>query len=146
MKSPYFSVKELVCKHVYERYGEKAAMFLDDKLIETLNVIREQILCAPMTVNNLHAGGNFTQRGLRCNICELVKNKTDAGRLYLSAHMLGKAVDCNADGMTAQEARRLIIEKQELLPYPIRLEDGVSWLHIDLYDNGKKEKVYLFKA
>ncbi len=146
MKSPYFSVKELVCKHVYERYGEKAAMFLDDKLIETLNVIREQILCAPMTVNNWHAGGNFTQRGLRCNICELVKNKTDAGRLYLSAHMLGKAVDCNADGMTAQEARRLIIEKQELLPYPIRLEDGVSWLHIDLYDNGKKEKVYLFKA
>ena len=146
MKSPYFSVKELVCKHVYERYGEKAAMFLDDKLIETLNVIREQILCSPMTVNNWHAGGDFTQRGLRCNICELVKNKTDAGRLYLSAHMLGKAVDCNADGMTAQEARRLIIEKQELLPYPIRLEDGVSWLHIDLYDNGKKEKVYLFKA
>lgn len=146
MKSPYFSIKELVCKHVYERYGEKAAMFLDDKLIETLNVIREQILCTPMTVNNWHSGGNFTQRGLRCNICELVKNKTDAGRLYLSAHMLGKAVDCNADGMTAQEARRLIIEKQELLPYPIRLEDGVSWLHIDLYENGKKEKVYIFKA
>lgn len=146
MKSPYFSLKELVCKHVYERYGERAAMFLDDKLIETLNMIREQILCAPMTVNNWHAGGNFTQRGLRCNICELVKNKTDAGRLYLSAHMLGKAVDCTVDGMTAEEARRLIIEKQELLPYPIRLEDGVSWLHIDLYENGKKEKVYLFKA
>lgn len=146
MKSDYFSIKELVCKHVYERYGEGAAMFLDEKLIETLNVIREQILCAPMTVNNWHTGGNFTQRGLRCNICELVKNKTDAGRLYLSAHMLGKAVDCTVKGMTAQEARRLIIEKQELLPYPIRLEDGVSWLHIDLYDNGKKEKVYLFKA
>lgn len=146
MKSPYFSVKELVCKHVYERYGEGAAMFLDDKLIETLNMIREQILCTPMTVNNWHAGGNFTQRGLRCNICELVKNKTDAGRLYLSAHMLGKAVDCSVEGMTAEEARRLIIEKQELLPYPIRLEDGVSWLHIDLYENGKKEKVYLFKA
>ena len=146
MKSPYFSVKELVCKHVYERYGENAAMFLDDKLIETLNVIREQILCAPMTVNNSHAGGNFTQRGLRCNICELVKSKTDAGRLYLSAHMLGKAVDCNVEGMTAEEARRLIIAKQELLPYPIRLEDGVSWLHIDVYNNGKGEKVYLFKA
>ena len=104
MKSPYFSVKELVCKHVYERYGENAAMFLDEKLIETLNVIREQILCAPMTVNNWHAGGNFTQRGLRCNICELVKSKTDAGKLYLSAHMLGKAVDCNVEGMTAEEA------------------------------------------
>ena len=87
MKSPYFSVKELVCKHVYERYGENAAMFLDDKLIETLNVIREQILCAPMTVNNWHAGGNFTQRGLRCNICELVKSKTDAGSLLSLIHI-----------------------------------------------------------
>lgn len=146
MKIPFFSVKELVCKHVYERYGENAAMFLDEKLIETLNVIREQILCSPMTVNNWHAGGDFTQRGLRCNICELVKNKTDAGRLYLSAHMLGKAVDCSVEGMTAEEARRHIIDKQELLPYPIRLEDGVSWLHFDLYKNGKNEKVYLFKA
>ena len=63
MKIPFFSVKELVCKQDNERYGESAVMFLDDKLIETLNVIREQILCAPMTVNNWHAGGNFTHRG-----------------------------------------------------------------------------------
>ena len=47
MKSPYFSVKELVCKHVYERYGENAAMFLDDKLIETLNVIRSKSYAPP---------------------------------------------------------------------------------------------------
>ena len=40
MKSDYFSIKELVCKHVYERYGESAVMFLDDNLFETLNVIR----------------------------------------------------------------------------------------------------------
>ena len=145
MKSPYFSVKELVCKHVYERYGENAAMFLDEKLIETLNVIREQILCAPMTVNNWHAGGNFTQRGLRCNICELVKSKTDAGKLYLSAHMLGKAVDCNVEGMTAEEARRLIIGHSERLPWPIRLEEGVSWVHLDVYEMGT-QKVSLFKA
>ncbi len=146
MKSDFFSVKELVCQHVYDRYGEGAAMFLDDKLIATLNTIREKILCAPMTVNNWHLGGSFTQRGLRCNLCALVKGKTDIGRLYLSAHLLGKAVDCNVEGMTAEEARHRIIDAQELLPHPIRLEDDVSWLHIDVYNNGKGEKVYLFKA
>lgn len=146
MKSEFFSVKELVCKHVYEKFGESAEKFLDDKLIETLNVIREKILCAPMTVNSWHLGGTFTQRGLRCNLCELVKSKTKSDKIYVSAHVLGKAVDCTVDGMSAEEARKLIIEKQDLLPYPIRLEDGVSWLHIDVYNNGKGEKVYLFKA
>ena len=49
------------------------------------------------------------------------------------------------EGMTAEEARRLIIKNQILLPYPIRLEDGVSWLHLDVY-NADKGKVYLFKV
>ena len=146
MKSEFFSVKELVCKHVYDRYGEASAMFLDDKLIETINTVREKILCAPMTVNNWHLGGSFSQRGLRCNLCDLVREKSERQQLYLSAHCLGKGIDFTPEGMTAEEARRLIIEKQELLPYPIRLEDGVSWLHIDVYDNGKGKKVYLFKA
>lgn len=145
MKSNYFSIKELVCKHVYDRYGEAAAMFIDDRLIATLNTIREKILCAPMTVNNWHLGGSFTQRGLRCNICALVKSKTDIGRLYLSAHLLGKAVDCNVEGMTAEEARRLIIGHSERLPWPIRLEEGVSWVHLDVYEMGT-QKVSLFKA
>lgn len=146
MKSNYFKVKELVCKHVYNKYGEDAAMFLDDKLIETLNVIREKILKAPMIVNDWHNGGGFTQRGFRCNICQIPKSKTDINRMYLSAHTLGKAVDCSVQGMTAEQARKKIIENKDLLPYPIRLEDGVSWVHIDVYNNGKGEKVYLFKA
>ena len=146
MKSKYFDIKELVCKHVYNKYGDGADMFLDEKLVETLNVIREKILCVPMTVNDWHNGGGFTQRGFRCNVCELVKSKTDIGRMYLSAHTQGKAVDCSVSGMTAEESRRKIIAMQHLLPYPIRLEDGVSWLHIDVYNNGRGEKVTLFKA
>lgn len=145
MRSKYFAIKELVCKHVYERYGEGAEMFLDDKLIETIHIIREKILKAPMIVNDWHNGGGFTQRGFRCNICPLVKSKTDISRMYLSAHNMGKAIDCNVQGMTAEEARQRIIANARLLPYPIRLEDGVSWLHIDVYDNGKGQKVTLFE-
>ena len=125
MESKFFSVKELVCKHVYDRYGDRAAMFLDDKLIETINTVREKILCTPMTVNNWHLGGSFTQRGLRCNLCDLVREKSERQQLYLSAHCLGKGIDFTPEGMTAEEARRLIIGHSERLPWPIRLEEGV---------------------
>lgn len=145
MKSEFFSVKELVCKHVYDRYGEAAAMFLDDKLIETINTVREKILCTPMTVNNWATGGSFSQRGLRCNLCDLVREKSERQQLYLSAHCLGKGIDFTPEGMTAEEARRLIIGHSERLPWPIRLEEGVSWVHLDVYEMGT-QKVSLFKA
>ena len=98
-----------------------------------------------MIVNYLAAGVGYTQRGLRCNICQLVKSKTDIGRIYMSAHNFGKAIEATVRGMTAEEARKLIIKNQVLLPYPIRLEDNVSWLHLDVYDMNKG-KVYLFKV
>ena len=120
-------------------------MFIDMELIETIDKIREKILNKPMIVNNWASGGGYTQRGLRCNICQLVRDKTKNGKLYLSAHNFGKAIDATIEGMTAEEARRLIIKNQILLPCPIRLEDGVSWLHLDVYD-ADKGKVHLFKV
>lgn len=144
-KSKHFKIQELVCPEVYKKYGERAWMFIDPELIETLDIIREKILDKPMIVNNWVSGGGYTQRGLRCNICQLVRDKTKNGKLYLSAHNFGKAIDATIEGMTAEEARRLIIKNQILLPCPIRLEDGVSWLHLDVYD-ADKGKVHLFKV
>jgi hypothetical protein len=46
--------------------------------------------------------------------------------------------------MSAQEMRDLIVTNQDKLPYNIRIEDEVSWLHFDVRDKGVK--VYLFKA
>lgn len=144
-KSKYFKIQELVCPDVYKKYGEQAWMFIDPELIETLDIIREKVLCQPMVVNNWINGGSYTQRGLRCNLCQLVKDKTMVGKLYLSAHNFGKAIDATVQGMSAEDARKLIIKNQILLPHPIRLEDGVSWLHLDVYD-ADKGKVYLFKT
>lgn len=110
MKSNYFSIKELVCKHVYDRYGEAATMFIDDRLIATLNTVREKILRAPMTVNNWHLGGSFTQRGLRCNLCDLVREKSERQQLYLSAHWI---IQCatTADGEKLLEEIKNINDK-----------------------------------
>ena len=79
----------------------------------------------------------MTQRGLRCNVCELVKTKPYN---YLSAHVLGKGGDFSITGMSAEQARSLIRSNLNKFPYPIRLEKEVSWLHIDVIDtrNGIK--------
>lgn len=143
-KSKYFKIQELVCPDVFKRFGENAWMFIDHRLIETLDIVREKILCKPIIVNNWSVGGSFTQRGLRCNMCQVVKSKSAENNLYLSAHTFGKAIDASIQGMTGEEARKLIIKNQILLPWPIRLEERVSWLHLDVYDAG--QAIYQFKG
>lgn len=63
--------------------------------------------------------------------------------MYVSPHMTGQSVDFDVQGLIAEEVRQWIIKNQNLLPYPIRLEDDDNWVHLDTRDadNGK---VYLF--
>lgn len=135
----YFQVSELVCEHTHSRWGERSWQFLDTDYLHALLIIRRDILQLPMTCN--YSGAN--QRGLRCNMCELVKEKE---KNYLSSHILGKAGDFSVKGLTAQEARERIKNNARLLPCNIRLEDKVTWLHFDVLPQfGITEKVYLFK-
>ena len=134
----YFQVSELVCNHTYSAWGERSWQFLDTDYLHCLLIIRRDILQVPMVCNTKTA----TQRGLRCNRCELVKEK---GKVYLSSHILGKAGDFTVKGMTAQEARSRIRNNAHLLPCNIRLENGVSWLHFDVLPQyGITTKVYEF--
>lgn len=135
----YFKVQELVCPHIYKKWGEASWQFLDTLFLETLLIIRRDILKLPMLCNT----GALTQRGIRCNLCELVKNKSVP---YLSAHVFGKAGDFSVIGMTAEEARQKILSHADLLPHPIRLEANATWLHIDVLQQWEiEDKVYLFK-
>ena len=134
----YFQIAELVCPHTHSAWGERAWQFLDTDYLHCLLIIRRDILKVPMVCNTKTS----TQRGLRCNRCDLVKEKS---KVYLSSHILGKAGDFTCTGMTAQKARSLIREKANLLPCNIRLEDGVTWLHFDvLTQYGITQKVYGF--
>lgn len=92
-----------------------------------------------MTINN----GESTQRGLRCNLCSIVRSK--GNKQYLSAHLMGKGFDVVSSQMTAQEMRDKIFENADKLPVPIRIEDGVSWLHFDTFDpSNSKNKITFF--
>lgn len=134
----YFQISELVCEHTHSRWGERAWQFLDTDFLHALLIIRRDILQMPMTCN--HDGAS--QRGLRCNMCDLVKEKN---RNYLSSHILGKAGDFTVKGLTAQQARERIKNNAHLLPCNIRLEDKVNWLHFDVLPQFEiQDKVYFF--
>lgn len=136
----FFDIDELVCNHTAAKWGDRAWQFLDTNYLHALLIIRRDILKVPMWCNS----STLHQRGLRCNLCELVAGKKVN---YLSAHILGKAGDFTVEGMTAEEARTLIKANAHLLPCNIRLEGGVSWLHIDvLPQEGVIAKVYEFRA
>ena len=127
----YFNIRELVCNHTYNKFGEASWQFLDTKALHTLLVLREEIFGVPMVVNY---SGHF-QRGLRCNLCQLVKDKTNKGQIYLTAHGLGKAWDISMKEITGAQARERIKRNQAKLPYPVRIERDVNWLHIDTRDS-----------
>ena len=67
--------------------------------------------------------------------------------VYLSGHPLGKAWDFTVKGMTAQEVRDWLKTNQILLPYPIRVESDVTWVHIDVLEYGQSgNKITYFKG
>ena len=141
----YFDVSELVCDHVFAKWGEKAWRFLDTNYLWVLLVIRRDIIKLPMWCNSK----TQKQKGLRCNRCQMVKSKSVP---YLSAHVLGKAGDFTITGMKAPAAREKIKANADLLPCKVRLEkwdasgNEISWLHIDVIDEPQNPKVYEFKS
>jgi len=138
----YFDITELVCPHVYNKYGEKSWQFLDKDALYGLLLMRETIFGVPIYINSYKNGK--TQRGLRCNKCDLVKSKAT---LYLTQHMFGKAWDFTVRGYTAEQARKKIIENANLFPFKFRLEADKSWVHWDCMEQyGISEKVHLFYA
>lgn len=141
----YFDIEELVCNHVLERWGEDAWQFLDTIFLANLLRLRRDVIQRPMYCNN-HKKGVY-QRGLRCNLCELVKEKD---RPYLSAHVLGKGADFSIEGVVDARDMEYMRKRVRLLPgafiSPIRMEKNTSWLHFDVMPNPYGQKIYEFEG
>lgn len=134
----YFNVKELVCPHVYQVFGELSWDFFREDYLETILFLRRHF-GVPMFCN--YAG--LTQRGVRCNMCELVRNKI---KPYPSGHVLWCAGDWTFEGYEAEQMRQEIKKIAHLLPYPIRLERSVTWVHIDTLAYGRTGKITEFNG
>ena len=131
----YFKAHELVCPHVYRKYGEQALQFADPRLLTWLAWLRKTI-GKPVTANTYGNGGQYSQRGYRCNLCSIVKDKTFDNDMYLSAHTRFQAVDFNVQDMSDEDVRLWIVRHQSEMPINIRMETGtVGWTHVDVANN-----------
>lgn len=139
----YFKPYEIVSKTVYTIYRDESIKFMDNRLLETLDVIRE-ILGVPLVINDWYWGGKNQQRGLRENTCQIVKSKGTT--LYLSSHCFGRAFDAVSAKMSAENMRKKIVDNAYKLPYPIRMESNVTWLHVDLNMLSNAPKITFFNS
>ena len=134
----YFDIKELVCPHVYQVFGELSWGFFREDYLDTILFLRRHF-GVKMYCN--YSG--MTQRGVRCNICQIVKEKQ---RPYLSGHVLWCAGDWTFEGYEAEQIRHEIKSIAHLLPCPIRLEKDVSWVHIDTLAYSRTGKITEFNG
>lgn len=151
-KANHFELHELICPHVLNRDGELGWRYFRPVMIDFIDWLRDK-LGRPVYVNNYGWGGQKSQRGLRCNMCSLVKNKKT---LYMSAHVLGCGIDFNVKGMTPDEVRGWIAKNIPaffaLHPEYTRkcrierAEDAPSWVHIDFFEHDEGRIVQKIKA
>lgn len=146
----YFKIQELVGKRTYNKHKNRAWKFFSTEALEMLLILREGI-GKPITINNWHKGGKFSQRGLRSNVQNIFRQLTLSLKLYLSGHVLGEAFDLDVKGMSSIEVRNWIQVNSHLFPFKIRLEhkkNGVeiNWVHIDCIQEEHNPKVYLFNV
>ena len=124
MKSKYFEIHELVPKHMYNMRGNNNWRFIDERLIATIDTLKEHFSSGTMTINNYKWGGDREWSGLR----------TSQSPDYspTSMHSFGKAIDCIFSHYSAEEVRLYILSNKGFFPYIRGMEDTVSWLHVDV--------------
>ena len=123
MKSKYFKIHELVPQHIFQKRGEKSWKYIDERLISSIDTLKEHFSNGTMTINNYHWNGDRNWSGLR------TPDSTDYNET--SMHSMGKAIDCVFSNYAADEVRMYILQHASFFPYIKGIEDTVSWLHID---------------
>ena len=146
-KAPYggfkcrnFALYELLPKELYVDEETGWDMF-DEKLLKTIDAVRD-ILGIGLTCNNWKFGGKRNYCGARTKDSDVY--------MYGSYHSVRPdrkvmATDLISPKMTAAKMRQVLVENSSKLPYPVRIEAGVSWLHIDTA-SVVGYKIYFFNA
>lgn len=119
----YFKPFEYLPPEIYNKYGDRGIIVMDPRILFTIDQLRKST-GKPITINTWKSGGQFSQRGFRTDLSVCAK---------ASQHLFGRAADLDIAGITAEEFRSDVkngkFEKE--LTYITRIEDEVSWIHID---------------
>ena len=129
-------IQEIVPPVLYDMMTNPKQLFalFDEQLLIGADWLRNRY--GPMACNNWHLGGDFKWSGFR----------TIGSPHYSpgSMHSVGKALDLKFSKIAAEEIRA-DLRKLEYVPHITRIEDNVSWLHIDT-KRTNSNKLYFFKV
>jgi len=135
----YFAPEELVSVLHYNEFVDKNDIYyLFSDALKSVMVYLRQAIGVPFTVNTWHKYGQFQYRGYRDKTCSIGAPK--------SLHRTGNAIDFDIKGFDSERGRKLIVEKIGGMPYPIRLESDVNWIHLDVALVNNSHKINFFKA
>jgi len=123
--SKNFSVHEFVPPAIYEQYVDKSIWFIDPKIVQMAQFIRDRF-AVQIIINNYLSGGNYQYSGFRDHHCTI-------GALN-SQHRHGRAIDFRVKGKTPEEVREDIINNFALYQAAglTTIEAGTpTWIHVD---------------
>ena len=126
--SKYFKAHELVPLQLFNLLNETLCMqMVDDKLIVSIDAIKERFPDGTMTINNYMWNGDRGWSGIR----------TKGSPYYspTSQHSIGKAIDAVFSKYDIEEVRQYILDNPTEFPHIKGMELDVSWLHIDVRDS-----------
>lgn len=118
----YFEIHELAPPDVFQERGEKAWELLDDRLLITLDALRDD--WGRITVNNYEFGGNRMWSGFR--------TKDSPYGTQFSQHRFGRAADCIFRDVQASVVRAEILHDPNRYPLINSVELSTTWLHFDV--------------
>lgn len=124
----HFVIQEFVSPEVFNRWGARSIMFVDERVLITADALREVL--GPMIVNTWHspkmvkAYGMRTESGLR-------DMDTKTGSPW-SQHKFGRAADALFARHSADDVRKYVIANIADFPHIGCIEDDVSWFHFDV--------------
>lgn len=99
--SQNFLIVELVPPSIHNTYGDNSIWFISKENVKMIQFIRT-FFGRPMTINNWHSGGPYTERGFR------LPNSTTGSAL--SDHKRSIADDFNINSLHPNEIRESILK------------------------------------
>ena len=148
----YFRIQEYVPPSIFKARQGASWELLDPRLLMSDDAMRQRY--GPITINNWHSGGCFSQSGLRDFFhygqfidinnptLEEINLAQNAFFRSYSQHKYGRASDKKFKNVTPEEVREDMRNKPDLFPFVMSFEEGTeTWLHTDVR-NCERIKTY----
>ena len=118
-----FTIQEFVPREVFEKWGDKSTWFIDPRLIQLVQALREEF--GPITIN----GGTYNYSGYRPPECTIGAKA--------SQHRFGRGADLKFKAHTVQEVYDAILKNEahwmsKGLTTLENIKATPTWLHVDI--------------